>query len=969
MAKPRISPAVWVILLLIAFFIISLVIRVYLPYDGIFVGDTIKYANNDSYYYMRLIDNVTSHFPHMTQFDPYYIYPGGNNITSLPFFHWIIAFLAWVIGLGHPTQHLIDMIGVYLPVVMAALTVIPVFFIGKALFNKWAGVLAAGLIAVFPGEYLARSMLGATDNPVAETLFTTVALAFLIYAVKSATQNQLTFNNIWKRDWKVILKPLLCSLFAGIFLGLYLATWQGALIFVFIIAIYLVVQFIINHIRQKSSDYLCIVGFITYLFALILLLLNPFTADVTIAMVLMMLLPLALYGISRALSRLKTFYYPLVLVVIAAAAVGIFYAAAPSTFQVLFDKFKFVFFPSGASAVTTTEMTPALIPQGDFTTLTIWGNYTTSFFIAPWWLFLGLATAALCGYIFYRNDKSNPARAMFVFFILALVMVALVAVQQLPSGYGLTSAEVKFIPGLGLIGLSILLYLLAKRDAVHRWQTSFGWVVTILVLLTGVMLFAAYQDIRYLVIVPVAMLAYILFMNREGDEQLRLFLIWSLIILILPMIQRRFQYYLVVNMALCSGFLVWEIIRLSGINRLQAKTETATKPELSFATVEKSRDYYELLGISKTASAKEIVNAYRNLTAPYRSATERTPEAEARFKELNKAQQVLTNPTQRAAYDKLARQTEKKKPSSRKGKPGNILNLVNVLLAIVVVFLFVYLPNIAKAQDQAPNVTFAISDEWQDALVWLRGNSPEPFGDDSIYYKDYDALAAGQAFDYPATAYGVTAWWDYGYYITRIAHRIPNCNPSQSSLPIIKVANFFLAQDQATYEALRKELGSAYIVTDYLVSVSKLPAVLQWANADRDKYLPVYYLLQDNALMPAQVFSLDYYRTLVVRLYNFDAKAVTETAPTVVIYKMVRATDGSTVKQITDVQEFKSYQEALDYIDSHPSTTSFYDIVGTDPFASPIPLDAVSDYEEVYISATSSNESQPVKVFKYIGTD
>src|SRR4030043_209075 len=165
MSKLKISPALIIGLLLVAFFGISLLYRIYLPYGEIFVGGDIKYGSNDAYFYMRLVDGVSHNFPHLTQFDPYFIFPGGNNVVSLPFFHWIIAFFAWIAGLGHPSQHTIDIIGVYLPAIMGALTVVPVFFIGKALFNKWAGVLAAGLIAILPGEFLARSVLGSTENP------------------------------------------------------------------------------------------------------------------------------------------------------------------------------------------------------------------------------------------------------------------------------------------------------------------------------------------------------------------------------------------------------------------------------------------------------------------------------------------------------------------------------------------------------------------------------------------------------------------------------------------------------------------------------------------------------------------------------------------------------------------------------------------------------------------------------------
>ena len=66
------------------------------------------------------------------------------------------------------------------------------------------------------------------------------------------------------------------------------------------------------------------------------------------------------------------------------------------------------------------------------------------------------------------------------------------------------------------------------------------------------------------------------------------------------------------------------------------------------------RDYYEILGISKTASADEIKRAYRELAMkhhPDRVGAEHKKEAEERFKEISEAYAVLTDPQKRAAYD------------------------------------------------------------------------------------------------------------------------------------------------------------------------------------------------------------------------------------------------------------------------------------------------------------------------------
>ena len=187
--------------------------------------------------------------------------PGGSGYGGIHFFNYLLAFIIWIFTLGSPTPHTVDVISVYFPAVLAALTVIPVYFIGKALFNRWAGVIAAGIMSVMPGEFLGRSILGGTDQHVAETLFITIALMFTIYALKSGWQNQFSWNHIIKRDWKALRKPLIYSLLAGVFLGVYLLTWVGALFFVFIFVIYVILQVIIDHLNGQNSFYLGFTGF------------------------------------------------------------------------------------------------------------------------------------------------------------------------------------------------------------------------------------------------------------------------------------------------------------------------------------------------------------------------------------------------------------------------------------------------------------------------------------------------------------------------------------------------------------------------------------------------------------------------------------------------------------------------------------------------------------------------------------
>lgn len=65
------------------------------------------------------------------------------------------------------------------------------------------------------------------------------------------------------------------------------------------------------------------------------------------------------------------------------------------------------------------------------------------------------------------------------------------------------------------------------------------------------------------------------------------------------------------------------------------------------------KDYYEVLGVSKNATDAEIKSAFRKLAKQYHPDVNKTPEAEAKFKEIGEAYSVLSDENKRKQYDQF----------------------------------------------------------------------------------------------------------------------------------------------------------------------------------------------------------------------------------------------------------------------------------------------------------------------------
>jgi oligosaccharyl transferase (archaeosortase A-associated) len=458
--KRKLPPIAIVGIILAVLCGISLYIRIYLPYNQIFVNDWVWFRETDAYFYMRNIETLVRNFPHFNTFDPYMLYPRGDVGLVRPFFAWLISGVILLIRGGASSLHTMEVVAAYIPPILGTLTLIPVYFIGKELFNRWVGVISAALVVILPGEFLHRSLLGFTDHHVAEVLFSTVCMLFLIMAIKRAREREISFKHILSRDWSTITKPLVYTLLAGIFLGIYLLSWQGGLLLVFIIFAYLVIQFIVDHLRHKSSDYLCIVGTPLFLIAFLMLLpiLGKDDLDTIyrVSLPIAIVVPLVLSIISRLMAgrSLKPVYYPLTLLGLLGIGLAALHAINPSLFQSMLGKFS-IFAPVGA-ALTIMEVHPL--------TLSIaWSNFTTSFFIS----FISF------GMLIYVAIKEKSADKTLFLVWSMMMLIAVFGQRRFGYYYAINASLLTGYFSWKMLDIAGLRKLLAKPKEVVRAVKKF----------------------------------------------------------------------------------------------------------------------------------------------------------------------------------------------------------------------------------------------------------------------------------------------------------------------------------------------------------------------------------------------------------------------------------------------------------------------------------------------------------------
>lgn len=371
---------------LLALGVLAFWLRTHFVRDAVFRGDQVRFSVVDSWLHVRLVENLVHNFPQRITFDPYALFPTGQAVPVAPLFDWLIALVAVVVGGGSPSARTVELVCAYSPVVLGCLTILPTYFLGKHLLNRTAGLLAAALLILYPGQFLSRTLLGYTDHHVAETLFSTTAILFFLLALRSGQQRELRLSAVALRPWAAAGRPLVFTGLAGLAVGAYLLCWLGGAMLVGILVVWLAVQFTVNQLQGRETGFLTAVSFPIALLAMVMTL--RFAGEHfglrlhVIALLALALLGPLLSGVAWIVARLRLprASFPVLVLAAAALAAGLFALVAPDTFRLVLRQFE-RFGPSHMKR-TIVEATPLLRGADGWSLGQTWSQFTTGAFVA-----------------------------------------------------------------------------------------------------------------------------------------------------------------------------------------------------------------------------------------------------------------------------------------------------------------------------------------------------------------------------------------------------------------------------------------------------------------------------------------------------------------------------------------------------------------------------------------------------------
>ncbi len=416
----------WHIPFLLIAMILSVYLRVINPWNSVFTW-TVRLGGNDPWYYYRLIENCIHNFPNRIWFDPFTNYPYGTFTHFGPFLVYFSSIVAIITG--HTSGEALRSVLAFIPTIAGTLAVLPMYLFASQVFNKRVGVISASLIAMIPGQYLQRSILGFNDHHCWETFWMITTLAFYVYAL-----------NVWKnfKDKKSLISAVL----AGIAYGLYLDTWAPSFVFAMFLTTFVAIALIFEKYIKTNGliDVTALTIGVATLLYLPFAFKTPFFSTTYYSPFQLIVLVgcIALLTVFKLVKRLKPYYerlgvrehlaYPLTFLILTALSVVILAVFAPQVLNMIIGVTG-VIQPKGGM-LTVAEVQPFFFMGGSFTLAPAWIHFGMTFFFG----FFGFL------YILYRLYRDRDSKLLLIVLWCIVMFIALWGQNRFAYYFALVTA-------------------------------------------------------------------------------------------------------------------------------------------------------------------------------------------------------------------------------------------------------------------------------------------------------------------------------------------------------------------------------------------------------------------------------------------------------------------------------------------------------------------------------------------------
>ncbi|RIK67279.1 MAG: hypothetical protein DCC65_06940 [Planctomycetota bacterium] len=352
-------------------------LRTWFLRDRVHGGDIVCFQDNDPWYHYRVLQWQVKNLPWRFTFDPYAVYPGGQGVPVGPFFDASLAAILWSVGLGAPSQAMIDLGAAYYAPALAVLACLATFAAGRAIFDRWTGLIAAAALGLLPGTFFVRSSLGFLDHHVMEVLLSTCVLWLLASALERGEGGPFTgpLRNV------TLIRPVA----AGLALGCYLLTWVGGNFLLAVLFAWGFVQHLGDQFADRPGGRLARVMAPCFCVALAVAAFYPdyawgrFQIHGIIAGIALFVL-LDVMAHLRRRRRLRPGIYSAMLLGLVIAGVGIAYVIAPRVVSHAWSELGRL--APGAAARTITEARPIIWTSKGYSWMPLWEMFGTTFPIA-----------------------------------------------------------------------------------------------------------------------------------------------------------------------------------------------------------------------------------------------------------------------------------------------------------------------------------------------------------------------------------------------------------------------------------------------------------------------------------------------------------------------------------------------------------------------------------------------------------